>query len=392
MKNMKKLLAMMLMMATVFFIACDDDEGSTPLTTEQAQTEMESLSTDLNTYFAEMTTTEGATAMANIMALMQLDDPFTTTKSARTSVIPNIQKFILPVQPKMTKSTYEAVPFDFDLWVGTYTWDAAHYMWVPDFGNPSDKIIFKFPAEGSTTNNIILTIHNYTEVKVTGTDEYGYPYYDYMPTDILADLYVDNEKVIELDLEATWTTSGDNAGEPTSLDISVFLTPFTFSGDFDQSSTAASVNFNIKHNSDQIFATGLSATFGSNTEEPITIGGYIQLMNVKIEANIDVAGLEAVFEDNTYTTADEINTAINDEIDAVVYVDGVKAADILIEFTTVEGMYSIPFEMEDGFTIYVNVFFKYADGTTEQAAPYFASFIAGVEAMLKSFGFTDDGM
>jgi hypothetical protein len=395
MKNMKKLIAMMLMMVSVFFIACEDD-GESTLSPEDAKTELSTLNADMTGYLQEMANSKGMNAMDDIMALMQLDDPFASGKSTKTSVIPNIQKYLLPIYPEKTKSAYEAEPFDFEFWWGTYTWDAEHSIWSVVFDDPAstsdDKIVISFPTEGSTTNNAVLTLHEYEEVLVNGTDEYGYSYTDYMPTDILADLYFNEIKIVEIDLAATWITSGDEAGEPTSFDISVYLTPFTFSGSFDNTATAASIDFDIKYNTEQIFAAGVNATFLTDTEDPLTVGGYIQLLNVKIQATVDIAGMETVFESNTYTTVEEINTAINEEIDAVVLVDGVKAADIIIEFAAEDGAYSMPIEVEEGVNVYINVFFKYSDGTTEQAAPYFASFISGVQGLLQSFGFTDDGM
>ncbi len=389
---MKKLLAMMLMLASVFFIACEDDDDST-MSPEDAKTELSTLNTDMTGYLQLMTNSEGMEAIGVIMGL---EDPFsvTTKSNGRTAVISNIEKFLLPVNPQNhTKNTFEPVPFDFNAHKGVYTFINEYPYWTVDLGG--DVIEINFPSTEANqltgTNDATLTIYNYEEVAVSMTDEFDYPYTDYMPTVILADLYIDEVKIVEIDLEATWITTGESAGEPTSFDISVYLTPFTFSGSFDHTATAASIDFDIKYNTEKIFAAGVNATFVTDVEDPITIGGYIQLLNVKMEATIDIAGMETVFESNTYTTVDEINAAINKEIDAVVYVDGVKAADILIEFVANEGLYSIPIEVAEDTYIYIDVLFKYSDGTTEQAAPYFAAFISGIDGLFDFFDTTYGG-
>lgn len=378
---MKKLTVLMLMFASVFFFACEDD-SSDQLSKEEVKTELNNLGSDMSGYMEEMMNSDGIAAMDDLMALMALDDPFTDVKFTKSSVIPNIKKYLLPVNPeKNQKSAYEAEPFNFDLWVGTYDWDAAHNMWVPNFGNPSDKIILNFPTEGSATNNATITIHNYDEVMVTYYDDYYQTNIeDYYPTDILADLYINDVKIVEIDLNATWETTGDAVGDPSSFDISVYLVPFEFTGTFNHTATAASIDFAINYDGTSIFSAGVDATFAnSDFDSPLTIGGYLQLLAVKIEATVDVNGIETIFEQleaqtSPYTTIEELTNAINDEIDATVYVDGTKAADIEIQYNeTAEEMITIVLVFEDG--------------TTEPAEPYFEDFVTDIEDF---FYFIDD--
>ena len=383
MQNMKKLFALMLMMASVFFISCDEDTNS-ELTTEEVKTELTNLNTEMSGYLEEMANSDGMEAMDILMAM---PTPFTDEKSVSiTSVIPNIKNYLLPVKPEKIKSADEE-PFFFDDWVGTYTWNIEDEKWVPEFGVPTDKIILHFPTEGSTTNDAKITIHNYNEIEITAyDDEYQEYYTDYYPTEILADLYVNEIKIIEIDVEATWVTEGDGAGEPSSLDLSVYLSPFTFTGNFDHTSSAASIDFAIKYNDERIFSAGVNATFeNDDMDDPLTVGGYIQLLNVKVEANADIKGLETIFtglEEETFvfTTLDEIADAINEEIDAVVIIDGVKVADIEIADINLNALVEkegLPFD----------VVFVYLDGTTESALPYFEGFVTDIEDF---FSFLDD--
>lgn len=368
MKNMKKLFTMMLMIASVLFFACSDDEDET-LSPEEAKAEMEQLSSDMSMYTNEMETSEG---MEALNALMAKPYPFTDVKSnSYSGVLKDIHKFVLPKNYLKLESKEKGVAeedrFNFELWVGTYDWDAVHEMWVPDFGNPSDKIIVNFPTEGSTTNNATLTIHNYTDVEIT---DGVYTWYE--PTKIEADLYIGDIKVVDISMNASWATSGETVGEPSSIDASVYLIPFEFTADFSHSSTSASVDVTINYEESQIFSAGLSAAFETSDmdETPSNVSGYIQLLKVKVDASIDAKDIEEIFEEmeaetSPYTTPEEIVAAINAEIDAYVTIDGVKAADIELAINETTGE--------------IDVLFVYSDGSSESAIPYFESFATDLE-------------
>ncbi len=351
MKNMKKLLAMMLMLASVFFFACSDDEDE-KLSKEETKTEITQLSTDLSDKFTEMAESDGMVAME---ALMNMPDPFASTSKSNEKyvVLDNIQKYLLPynyVKKTTEKSAFEADPFDFDTHVGTYTYHNTPFPYweiVPG----GDKIIIIFPADSTNmdNNNATATIHNYDEELVDG---------EYLPTDIDADLYISDIKVIDIDLTAVWFTSGEYMGEPTSLDVSVYLIPFEFTGDFSHTSTAASIDFAILYDDAQFFSAGVGATWANAGDSlPNNINGYLQFFEVKFQVNIDVVDLIAVISDaESYGTEEELLNAINSEIDAYVTVSGTWAADIEL------GM-----DAEDE----LDILFVYADGTSESAIPYF---------------------
>lgn len=367
---MKKLLTMMLMIASVFFLACEDETEQ--LSKEEAVTELNNLDNDMSGYMEEMMNSDGMEAMD---ILMSMPDPFTSSKSsARTSVLPNIQKYLLPVNTVKEKSLLEAEPFDFDTYVGTYTYHHTPFAyWEVETGG--DKIIINFPTDETNmgTNDGVLTIHNYNEVMISYYDDsYQTMVDDYYPTDILADIYVNDVKIVEIDLNATWETVGDMAGEPSSFDISVYLMPFEFTGAFDHTATAANIDFGINYKGESFFSAGVDATFeNGDMDTPLTVGGYIQLLAVKVDADVDVKALEAIFEGlenqtSQYATMEELTKAINNEIDATVSVDGVKAADIEIQIDqTSEEM--------------VTIVLVFSDGTTEPAGQYFDGFTTDIE-------------
>jgi hypothetical protein len=371
MKNMKKLFAMMLMLASVLFFACSDDEGGT-LSPDEAKTELDQTSTDMATYMDEMENSDGMVALDSLMAKPY---PFVVTKSANyTNVFKNIREYLLPTNYLDQKSNEKGVAeehFNFTAWVGTYTWNATDQNWDIQSNNPSDKIIIHYPTEGSTSNNATLTIHSYEDVLITETDEYG-TYTWYEPTNIVADIYLNDINVVDISMNATFETSGESAGEPISLDATAYLVPFEFTIDFGQSGTTASADVAIKYENSQIFSAGISAVFESDNmeESPVNISGYIQLLKVRVNASINVQNFETVIDtmnsDNPpYASVEEALNAINNEIDAYVTVDGVKAADIELAY--------------DEATQAIDVVFVYSDGSTESASSYFESFATDLE-------------
>gem|GEM_PF-831209 len=359
---MKKLIAMMLMMASVLFFACDKDDDNNKLSPDEAKEEITQLTTDMSTYITQMEEAEGMVAFEKLLGLTEIDDPFTSGKSSSDiSRFNKIKKYLTPDSyvESTEKSALEDDRFDFELWVGTYEWDAAHQMWVPDFGTPADKIIIKFPTEGSNTNNAKLTIHNYVDTEIIEEDGI-YTYYYYQPTEVKADLYVNEIKLVDINLMAEWDTYGD----PKSIDASVYMIPFEFTVDFGMTTTAADVNVAIYYEDAKIFSAGAGATFQNSLEDelPININGYLQVLKVKFEIDVNVKAIEEMFmgDATTMTDPEDFIAAINEEIDAVVLVDGVKAADIELAMSTTANS-DMPFD----------IVFVYSDGSTESAIPYF---------------------
>lgn len=389
MQNLKKLLAMMLMLASVFFIACDDDEkedeGTNPLTVAEAQQEFTQLGAEMSGMINDMEEVQG---MDVLMMISSLPDPFSALNksAANTNVINNIKKYVLPnTILSKEKSNLEEVGFDFEYFKGIYTYVDApipHWEWVDD----ADKIEINFPSDEAnmTTNDAKMTISSYSEVMITEYDDWG-EYYDYVPTDIEASLELNSIEILSIDMSATWVTSGDAAGEPTALDVDVFLLPFDFHVDFTHASTTVDVNAWIKYDSATIFSVGLDVVFASTDMDdfPLTIGGYIQLFDVRFDADVNLAAFMLIIEgmeseNPIYTSPELLETAINATLDASVSVNGAEAADIIIDiitFTPAEGEFPI------------DVLFVYNDGTSESAIPYFEGFVTQV---IEFFGGMED--
>jgi hypothetical protein len=366
MKTIKRFLLFGIIVSMAVFTACEKDETE-ELSYEEGKEALNNLDSQMASDLDMMAESEG---MAAIGTLNGMEDPFTSGKSnANTAVIKNIAKFALPIQKQKELKSTASVAFNFDDWVGTYTWDNSVERWDIDWGNPSDQIVIIFPADSTNMadNNATLVIYDYEEVAVT-TDGYT----EYLPTKLEADLSIDGTKYVDVNMTGQW----DDQGEPTSLDMSVFLKPFTFSGQLSSSSSDASIDLAIDYNDEQIFSTGLSATYSGTMEEPDVIDGYIQYRKIKVEANINAGNLNQLFEDlesgeSQYDTVEKIEDAINDEIDAKILSDGKKVATIEIRLDEQEGYM---------------VVLVFNDGTEENAEPYFDNFSSNLEDLFDMIG------
>ena len=366
MKNMKKLFALMLMMASVLFFACSEDEDEKKFTKEEVVTEIEQVSTQMTDKLTRMEESEG---MEAVEALMSLEDPFmAAVKSTKqTAVLSNIKNYLLPhnyIKKDNRKTAFEAEPFNFEAWVGTYTWNNEFEKWDIQSNSPDNQIIIIFPADTTNldNNNAKLTVYNYDEILL---------YYEYLPTDVDADLYVDQTKVVDIDLTATWFDSGEYKGEPSALNVSVYLIPFEFTGSFVHTSTNASVDFAILDEGVEFFTTGIDATWASATDSiPSNINGYISFFDVKFYAEVDMLNMIDVFNKMFFMTEQQIIDALNEEIEAYIAIDGVWAADIELGLLP-------PTEMGGDYDI--DILFVYADGTSESAIPYFEELILEME-------------
>lgn len=373
MQNMKKLLTVLLMLATVVFISCDKDDDDGPLTANEAKEELADLGDQMEGMVADMSESDG---LGVFMYMNTLPDPFDAvpTKSAgKAELFSKIEKYLLPTT--ILDSKVIEPNFDFEYYKGIYTYVDApvpYFEWVDD----PNIIQINFPSsETSATNDAQLTIYNYHETFID--DGYG-GYYN--PDLISADIKVNGVKYLGLEMDATWV----NDGPPSELYVEAFIKPFSFMVDFDFGTTSASVDAWIKIDGTTIFSAGVDAEFETTTEEPPTvISGYIQLYDVKFKATVNFIDLMTAMEAiNETSTIDDMNSAINDNITAKVYVGGNFAAEILADFSTTEGA---GFPIDEG--IYLDILFEFSDGSTTSAIPYFASF---AEELMTFFGALED--
>lgn len=363
----------MLMLLSVFVISCNKDDDDDKLSPAETKTALEALNTDMAGYLDDMQDSEGMAAMAT---LMELPDPFDTPlKSAGSnSALVTMQNLLTPAYYNKTKLALIDGLFPFDEYKGyEYVYNGSYFN---RNSISQDHIVIKYPTEGegSTNNDATITIYNFDEVAITNEG-----YTDFYPTALEADLEIDGVKYIDIDFSASWN---DNE-EPEALSISVYLNPFTFSGTFSNTGTTASADFEIDYEETLIFAAGVDATFESSNWDnpPVTIGGYIQLLNVKIIADANFANIEDIISGTTEATEfDELIAELNAEFDAYITVDGTRAATIKLAW---DDSWTEPQpEM---------IVFEFTDGSTEPAMPFFEDFADDLEDFVMFFEDLFDG-
>ncbi len=359
MQNMKKLIAMMLMLLSVFVISCNKDDDDDKLSPAETKTALEALNTDMAGYLDELQDAEGIAAME---ALMSLPDPFDnpTKSTEHSSALITMQNLLTPAYYTKTKLALSSELFPWDENKGyKYVYNGTYFNRISGTAN---QIIIEFPTEGNSPNDATITIYNYGEVAITNDG-----YTDYYPTALEADLVISSIEYVDIDFSASWNANE----EPEALSINVYLNPFTFTGTFNNTGTTASADFEIDYEETLIFAAGVDATFETTNWDnpPLTIGGYVQLLNVKVVVDANFANIMDILEGETESTDFEALFAeVNAEFDAYITVDGTRAASIILVW---DDSWTEPQpEM---------IVFEFTDGSTEPALPFFEDFAADLE-------------
>lgn len=373
MKTLKRFLLLSLIAGVTFLASCEKDDEVDKMSYEEGKQALENMDAQMASDLDAMTNSEG---MAAIATLQGMPDPFAsaTKRNKETQVVSNIRSFLLPGIDKERLKSTEGASFDFSGHTGTYTWIDSLQRWEIIPGDPSDKIIINFPADSTNmdNNNATLTLHEYQEDTIPG-DFID----DYYPTRILADLTIDGTKYMGLDVTAVW----NEYGEPVDFGVSVFLKPFTFTASMTNEETAASIDLSIDYDGDEIFSTGMNATFMTDSmQNPKVIEGYLQYRTVRIDALVNAENITAMIEEmqsgQTSYTDQEIFDQINSEIDAYISSDGEKIADIKV------GTVTNPETSQQE----IGVLLVFGDGTEENAQPYFDNFSQKLEAFFNNIG------
>ncbi|MCK4661395.1 MAG: hypothetical protein KAT68_00910 [Bacteroidales bacterium] len=359
----KKLSIYLLLIAGIIISSCDkEDDDNTANVTEQKQlltTESANVKNDLD----EIIETEGVVAVTSLIDLFDLVDPFEGDNLKSFKI--KTRDFSLKLRSLITSDVLknatigEDGSFNFSEHTGTYTWNFTSQNWDIQLDTPNDKIIIHFPTEGSTSNNATATLHKFEEQMFIDEGDTLY-----MPTEIEADLYINDTKYIEVDFSATW----NDEGIPTSINITVYINPFTFAVSMTDNGTSIDASASLKKGSETIMAVGGTVTFTNADKENVTtVDGYVQYRDVKVAGDVDVASLDALEGEDEPTVA-QMNQYINLAVYQVS--TGVKIGDI--EF----------FEnIEDGET-FIDVRIVFADGTTVLASVYFDPILQSIEDFL----------
>jgi hypothetical protein len=341
--TMKKLKSLLYVIVAILFVglsSCGSD-GPGSMNQGQAQAAFSSVNENLAASLDELANAPGAEALNSFAGVAGSIAPFGKV-SYRHKEIREQAKLSLTTLRSMVHFGANGVPqqegpFIFDDHKGKYYWNPNTETF--DMDGESTVIQMYYPTEGSETNNAEFKLSGYTETLVG--DEYN-------PTFIDATVLVDGDIQAELDLEASYN---NETYEPEFIDLSISLTPFTWSVKLDdRPSTTTSVSESLSKSGTALIGVGLKVTYnnGDKSEENINkISGYVQLMRIKFVASLEVANLQS---------PDDFSIAIK--------IDGKDAGDVVLEGENMEPV------------------IKYNNGETDSLEEVFADLAAQLEGLL----------
>jgi hypothetical protein len=344
---MKRVSLFFAMVGLIAFSAChkDDDKPNvdgnkdTEIPAAQAKTTLNTMSTDMSDDVVSITQSEGVNAIFDLLDLFSdgfFDGGRVISAEEGKSLLREKAKVMTKVMvPQSARKLEDGEGFDFDEAKGIFEWNFETEEF--DFTQGGDAVVFKFPTEGSTTNNATFRLTDFQQVEINDGEEI----YN-NPSVLAADLSVNGDELVTLDLEIDWNSHGD----PESAYVSLFVKPYTFVVDFDDTqSTSSMLAASIDKGTTSVASVSVKVDYTSAEKEDVTLlDGYVTYGVVKIDGDIDVTALDASEDGDP-----------NDYINLVLYSQDKKLGDIVFVLE----------EVEPGLDDYVP-YIKYNDGTTQK--------------------------
>ncbi|MCP4521156.1 MAG: hypothetical protein GY827_05640 [Cytophagales bacterium] len=381
---MKKriILASALSFSMLFFSSCGNDDEevdgggttTTELTTAETKTTLDNVANSLKTDMSAMAENQSLDAFNSFAEVSSNLDGDEAAAGARQSK-KTYKEYINTLEEAFDDITKvaklksaigvvevqeEEEEFDFATSTGIYEWDAD----IEDFKNTgtSSELVIKFPStDGGTTNDAQLTITEYAEddnENLTALD---------------IDVQVDGSTILDIDAEAVY----NDDDEPTMLDASISMNPYTYSVEFKQTSTNVALSTGIESSnlSVPIVSTSIDATFeDASYEELLSFKGDAQMYEVTLNADVDVKTINTAEDDEDADMEAIVNEAAN--VYFSVTSTGQKIGDVVLEEVEGEGE-------EDGDVI---AYVQYADDTKEDLETVFEGVIDELEGAIEELG------
>ncbi len=339
-----------------------DDENANQAATTEAKGKINEFNSAMVTDLQDLSDANGLQAVADLMSLVDTDDPFGRIGKDKRSVKQFFHKKgrdlkqIFIKESALTGRSKSEESFDFNSNVGVYEWIPGDSLFVKT--GDSEMIRILFPTEGSSTNNAELRITAYQEVVVIETDEFDIEYESYEPSVIKASLLVNEIEEVSVDFAIDW----DDNAFPITADISILITPFTFNLAFDNTNASASTLIaSLEKDQQTVAAINVTANFENgvkNESNLTTLEGFVQLRNIKVKGSIDVKASDVSIEGDP-----------NEYIDLALYDDEQKMGDIIFVA-----------EVVDGYEEYID-YVQYPDGTKERLEDVLQPVIDEVDAL-----------
>lgn len=301
----------------VLFSACKKDSttptATAPVTYTPEQNKANLQTTGQNAIKAmdDAKTLSSLDNTANFIKIMNAKNPFGGTKANGIMPIKVIyaldayhkngnQSQLFNTLKELKTLDSNSVEFQFDKIAGTYDWNSNDSSWTK---SPNTDLVLNFPGTKSSTTNDCSYSISYTGY--TGTSIISGN--GNTPQKIVAKLTVKNEVLIQFNFDGAYDAV---TGVPTSIEVNLNLNPYNFNTKLTASSTDVAYSFAFTHNTDNIlsYGTALKGDFTKDhlqsLQDSSAINGledlkkiatnvsfYFQVLNVKLDANADVATL-----------------------------------------------------------------------------------------------------
>jgi len=208
----------------------------------------------------------------------------------------------------------------FDSQVGVFAFNSTDETWTFTAAD-NGKIVFQFPStEAGTANNAEFVIYGYTSVQIQNTEA---EYTGDLPTALKADLTVNGTKQISYSFIASYK----NNGEPTAVETSLAINPFTFKFELTNNSSEVSAEYSLTNGNQHLisFGFGGNGNFSSSNINGSGDAGsvlekasaYFQIVNIRFAGEADVKSIDALLADDA--TAEEEAEAYNAHSTFVVF-------------------------------------------------------------------------
>ncbi len=331
---------------SIFILAsCTEENDPDELGSEEASAAIHETADDISDDIITLVNSDGAESISTLLDFIFESSEFSDIefrKDETKARILEIGKLFgsLPA----ARVSNDQFPLEFP--TGVYEWDELEEDFV--FLEESENLVLKFPVGESEDNNGIFTL---SELAFDSND---------LPTDIAAMVTVDDVLMVDIDFRVNW--SADEF--PETADIYVFVNPFTFDLNFnDTADTSSTLDASIAIGNDVIAAIDLVAHYETILKVfPSDVEGSVEYRGVKITGGIDILAADQ-----------SVDGDPNDFIDLALYVEDQKIGNIIFILES------------DGTMEYYEPYILYLDGTEESLEDIMDVLLEDAEDALMSF-------
>jgi hypothetical protein len=321
-KNLKYLVAIVLFCTVIFSCKKKDSSNNDPTTfpytnetVVQGKANLQTAGQQVVTEMATLEKSDGINAISSFNSFASTSAPLKSASILAplrgTNQLTNDQSFAL-LKAGLAESADTTLQQEFNRYLGIYTWNKTTQLWVKTAS--TDKIEFDFPStKTGTTNNakIVVTYAGIPGISIIAN------YHGDMPSKFNITLTVNDSKVAEYDLTASYNSDGT----PASIVYFIALYPFKFEVSLTYNTTSASLKYSFTDNSKIIVEcyAGVNGkldkttiqnaqTSGAKPEDIVNnANAYFQVLNIKLAGQVDyktlAADLKTINANTKYTIA-----------------------------------------------------------------------------------------